>query len=266
MGLDAFSWAAAIAPGTSLLLLHLGLILLLCGLAWTSPNPTDAIALRPAELAGRMAKARENERERLSRELHDDIGQLLTAARLQLDWLGRRMPAALEPPVEILRDTLAECLSKVRNVSALLNPRHLASLGLEASLRDHLSRALAGSGLNWSLECRQRLDGLSTDMSIAAFRIVQEGVTNLLRHAQADNLWVVIAREKHGLAISIVDDGQGFDPAAVPAGRGIAGMAERAQALRGHVRVRSATGQGTQIDARLPWPDRAARRAHKGLA
>jgi glucose-6-phosphate-specific signal transduction histidine kinase len=90
VALDAATLATGAALGTPLLGAHLALTALLCCLAW---GHADAIALRPDELAGRMTRARESEREHLNRELHDDIGQLLTAARLQLEWLGRRGPA-----------------------------------------------------------------------------------------------------------------------------------------------------------------------------
>ena len=119
-----------------------------------------SIHLRPAELAERMLKVQEDERQHLSRELHDDIGQLLTAAKLQLQWLQRRMPEDLQGHCEALRSTLDDTLGNVRDVSALLNPRQLASLGLEASLRAHLVRTLASSGVHWSLACNQRLGGI----------------------------------------------------------------------------------------------------------
>ncbi|MBA1289111.1 sensor histidine kinase [Pseudomonas japonica] len=266
MTIDGYAWATAMPFGTGLLMANLAFILLLSALAWAGIQADGAISMRPEELAGHITLAREGERERLGRELHDDIGQLLTAARLQLDWLGRRTPASLAVPLATLRETLAESLNKVRNVSALLSPQQLAMLGLEGSLRQHLCKTLAGTGLSWSLECRQRLDGLPEAMSVAAFRIVQEGVTNLLRHAGASNLWIDIARAPHGLVVRITDDGEGFDTLAVPPGRGLSGMAERAQALRGHVKVVSAPGSGTRIEALLPWPDRATRRAARAGA
>ena len=106
-----------------------------------------SIKFEPRELAERLLQVQENERHRLSRELHDDIGQLLTAAKLQLQWLQRRMPEDLQGHCEALRSTLDDTLGNVRDVSALLNPRQLASLGLEASLRAHLVRTLASSGV-----------------------------------------------------------------------------------------------------------------------
>ena len=209
------------------------------------------------------AQGPEGERQRLSRELHDDIGQSLTAAKLQLDWLQRRIPAELQEHCQTLRKTLESTLSNVRDVSAILNPRQLASLGLEASLRAHLVRTLESSDVHWSLECHQRLGGIDEAVSMAAFRITQ-AVTNMLRHAHACNLTISLRRTPAGLSLSIRDDGQGFEPAANPAEagqRGLAGMLERAAALQGTLSISSQPGQGTRIDALFPWPPRTEERA-----
>lgn len=248
--------------------MSLGLLLLqaiaMAGVGWQLRHWARSISLRPAELADRMLKVQESERQRLSRELHDDIGQLLTAAKLQLDWLQRRIPGELQAQCATLRTTLDDTLTNVRDVSALLNPRQLASLGLEASLRAHLVRTLANSGVNWSLECQQRLGGICEAATMAAFRITQEAVTNMLRHAQARNLKIHLRRTPEGLALTIQDDGRGFIPAHNPAEagqRGMAGMHERATALQGSLTVISQPDQGTRIEALFPWPPRTHERA-----
>lgn len=236
----------------------------MAAVVWQLRHLARSINLRPAELADRMLKVQESERQRLSRELHDDIGQLLTAAKLQLEWLQRRMPAELQDKCDTLRGTLDNTLANVRDVSALLNPRQLASLGLEASLRAHLMRALENSDVHWSLECQQRLGGISEDVSMAAFRITQEAVTNVLRHAQARNLVIRLQRTPAGLALSIHDDGLGFVPAQNPADagqRGMSGMHERATALQGTLTITSQPAQGTRIDVLFPWPPRSGERA-----
>lgn len=223
-----------------------------------------SIRFEPQELAERLLEVQENERHRLSRELHDDIGQLLTAAKLQSEWLKRRLPENVQSQCAILCDTLEETLTKVRDVSAILNPRQLASLGLEASLRAHLLKTLANTPVHWSLECRQRLAGIPEEMAVAAFRITQEAITNMLRHAQATNLLIRLQRLPQGLALFISDDGLGFSPALNPGQegqRGMAGMAERIDQLGGTLTVTSEPGKGTQIEALFPWAPRALERA-----
>lgn len=223
-----------------------------------------SIKFQPQELADRLLQVQENERHRLSRELHDDIGQLLTAAKLQSEWLKRRMPEEMQGQCSTLIDTLDETLAKVRDVSAILNPRQLTSLGLEASLRAHLLKTLANTSIHWSLECHQRLTGIPEEMSVAAFRITQEAVTNILRHAEAKNLLVRLQRLPQGLTLLISDDGLGFAPAADPGRegqRGMAGMLERIEQLAGTLAVTSEPGKGTQIEALFPWAPRALERA-----
>lgn len=238
--------------------------LTLLAVLYLSRKPRDSLVMTPQELADRLLKVQESERQRLSRELHDDIGQLLTAAKLQAEWLRRRLPADLEEPCDTLRSTLDDTLSNVRNLATSLAPRQLNSLGLEASLRAHLLRTLEHTEVRWSLECKSRLDGIPEDMAMAAFRITQEAVTNVLRHARAQNLIVRFQRQPEGLALSISDDGQGFLPSSHPGEEGqcgMAGMAERANLLNGSLTVHSEPGQGTRIDALFPWPPRARERA-----
>jgi signal transduction histidine kinase len=245
----------------SILLLNLITLIVVGVQQW---NSRKSIKFQPQELADRLLQVQENERHRLSRDLHDDIGQLLTAAKLQSEWLKRRLPDDLQSQCSVLCNTLNETLAKVRDVSAILNPRQLASLGLEASLRAHLLKTLENTPIHWSLECQQRLTGIPEEMAVAAFRITQEAVTNMLRHAQAQNLRVRLQRLPEGLSLMICDDGQGFSPAPNPGlegQRGMAGMSERIDQLGGSLSVNSQPGKGTRIDALFPWAPRALERA-----
>jgi two-component system NarL family sensor kinase len=253
-------WVCAPLPA-SLLVLNIAVLAVVWGQAHYSRK---SIKFEPQELADRLLQVQENERHRLSRELHDDIGQLLTAAKLQSEWLKRRMPEEMQGQCSTLCDTLDETLAKVRDVSAILNPRQLTSLGLEASLRAHLLKTLANTSIHWSLECHQRLTGIPEEMTLAAFRITQEAVTNILRHAEAKNLLVRLQRLPQGLTLLISDDGLGFAPAANPGRegqRGMAGMLERIEQLGGTLAVTSEPGKGTQIEALFPWAPRALERA-----
>ncbi|MFF7709296.1 histidine kinase [Pseudomonas sp. NPDC007930] len=248
------AWYFAVGNGPALLALNL---LCAAALAWHALRPAA-----PQALAAQLLAVREHERQRLGRDLHDELGQLLGFCRLRLEWLGKRLGTELQAPAQEINAALAEALEKMRDISSLLNPRQLASLGLEASLRSHLLRALAGTSLQWSLQCRQGLNGLDEAMAVAVFRIVQEAASNTLRHAQARHLSVQLERQAQGLALALSDDGRGFDGAAALAqGRGLAGIRERAQALGGHLRVASAPGQGCRLSVLLPWPKPRAARA-----
>ncbi|MEB0109653.1 MULTISPECIES: sensor histidine kinase [Pseudomonas] len=263
LSLSVWAYSRSLPLPLAVLLLNLAIVLVVGLQQWKSRK---AIRFQPQELAERLLQVQENERHRLSRELHDDIGQLLTAAKLQSEWLQRRLPDELQGQCTVLCNTLNETLAKVRDVSAILNPRQLSSLGLEASLRAHLLKTLANTPVHWSLECQQRLTGIPEEMAVAAFRITQEAVTNMLRHAQAHNLLVRLQRLPEGLSLVISDDGQGFSPASNPAlegQRGMAGMCERIDQLGGTLAVSSQPGKGTRIDALFPWAPRALERASR---
>lgn len=256
----------AMALPTLLLALNLATVI---GVWYVQRRSGDSINFQPRELAEHMLEVQETERHRLSRELHDDIGQMLTAAKLQSDWLRRRMPTELSKHFSLLCTTLDETLAKVRDVSAILNPRQLASLGLEESLRAHLLRTLVDTPVHWSMECHQRLAGIPEEMAVAAFRITQEAVTNVLRHAAAENLLVRLQRSPEGLLLQIDDDGVGFAPAENPGQQGqcgMAGMAERAALLGGTLTVHSHPGKGTQIKALFPWAPGVRERANTSKA
>ncbi|KAF1024937.1 MAG: Signal transduction histidine-protein kinase/phosphatase DegS [Pseudomonas sp.] len=259
--LSLWAYEQATPVPASLMVLDLATLLVVGVQQWRSRK---SIKFQPQELADRLLQVQENERHRLSRELHDDIGQLLTAAKLQSEWLKRRLPEDLQEQCSLLTNTLNETLAKVRDVSAILNPRQLTSLGLEASLRAHLLKTLENTPVHWSLECHSRLTGIPEEMAVAAFRITQEAVTNMLRHAQARNLLVRLQRTPEGLSLFISDDGLGFSPAINPGlegQRGMAGMSERIDQLGGTLSVNSQPGQGTQIEALFPWAPRALERA-----
>jgi hypothetical protein len=139
-----------------------------------------------------LLQVQENERHRLSRELHDDIGQLLTAAKLQSEWLKRRLPQDLQGQCTVLCSTLDETLAKVRDVSAILNPRQLTSLGWKPACARTCSRPWKHRALEPGMPATaDRHPGRN---GRGAFRITQEAVTNMLRHAQAHNLLIRLQR------------------------------------------------------------------------
>lgn len=179
-------------------------------------------------MADRLLEVRENERHRLSRELHDDIGQLLTAAKLQSDWLQRRLPdETLQQPFERLRATLDETLTKVRDVSAILNPRQLHQPGPGGQLA---GTPVANPGKHSrSLEpgVPAAPDRHSRRSRRRGLPITQEATTNILRHAHAENLLVRLRKRRACGYTSPTTARVSRPPPVQREVNGMAGMAER---------------------------------------
>lgn len=233
-----------------------------------SKELADAVeALRVSEerlrdMAARAAEATEQERQRVARELHDGAGQVLTAIRLSLQVLGAAETRSVTK--ERLADAeglVDEAIDEVRRIAMALGPAALHRLGLAQSLEE-LTRSLASrSGLPIEFSAPERLDGLSAAVESAAYRVVQEGLTNVLRHAEAARVGVEVELDGGRLEIAVSDDGLGFDPAAPRSGLGLAGMQERVALLGGTLSVESAPGRGCRLHASLPLPREAPPRA-----
>ncbi len=215
---------------------------------------------RLGQLHQKLDATKEEERRSLSRELHDELGQTLTALKLRLQ-LGPSANGA-DPRTEPLA-LVDDLISRVRKISLDLRPPLLDEVGLVSALRVYLDAQAALAGLPIDLEAdeavRTTTPRLPPDTEIACFRVVQESVTNALRHADARRLQVRIARSGRRLALSIRDDGHGFDPATLDeaAARGhlgVLGMRERIRARGGRFTLTSTPGGGTAIEVELEAP------------
>ena len=213
----------------------------------------------------RLATYRENEREqeyrRLAREFHDELGQLLTSARMQLQWLDGRL--AGDPPTHsaltAIETIIGEAYRSVKSIAAELRPPAL-NLGLPAAIEWQAARVLTPAGLQFTVALAPVAESLPDAVATALFRIVQEAFTNVLRYARARSVHVSLRADGGQLILSVADDGCGFDPAAVAAGEhfGLVGMRERVAALHGTLDIDSAAGEGTRITVSLPLPAAAA--------
>lgn len=207
------------------------------------------------ELSQRVLGAQEDERRRIARELHDQIGQALTAALINLQMLPRGESPG---PVRELHATLGDVLQQVRELSLNLRPSMLDSLGLQAALRWYLERQRELGGFETELCCPEGQERLSPELETLVFRLVQEAVTNILRHARARHIRVSVERDGEHAVLTVRDDGVGFDPKAVMeratqgGSFGVVGMAERAQLAGGTVKFESSPDQGTTVTAVLP--------------
>jgi signal transduction histidine kinase len=211
----------------------------------------------------RMVNAQEEERRHISRELHDELGQALTALKINLDLARRALPGDASGQ---LRDSLAEAsslavsvLERARNLSLKFHPAILDDLGLVAALRWEVDRYERRIGQTVDFEADLHGATLGPELEIIIYRIVTEALTNIARHARADHIRVSLRLEDRQVIVGIEDDGVGFDAAAwfdSPAERrslGLIGMRERAGLLGGELEVISAPGCGTQVRALFPF-------------
>jgi signal transduction histidine kinase len=215
----------------------------------------------------RLEAAKEDERRFLAHELHDELGQTLTALKLRLQ-LGARTAA---PPADGAGDAIAlvdDLIARVRKMSVDLRPPLLDEVGLVPALRAYLDAQSSLSGVAMDLEegtekTPLRLDGrLPAELEIVCFRVAQESITNALRHAAARHVTVLIVRRRSAITISVRDDGRGFDVggtlegAAAEGHLGVIGMRERVRAHGGTFQVTSSPGMGTTVTVDIPFdPD-----------
>jgi protein-histidine pros-kinase len=209
------------------------------------------------------------ERARLARELHDELGALLTAAKMDASWLLRSLGATAGPDIQArfrrLIDTIGSGITIKRRIIDDLRPPLLQGLGLVEALRA-LTDELRGE-YQLALQLPASEPPCSEEQSLALFRIVQESLTNTRKYAHARHIEVGLALVDNMLHLWVGDDGVGFDPDSPQLSRhGLAGMQHRTQMFEGHFAVRSAPGQGTRIDARMPLRHPAASGDHQPVA
>lgn len=210
-------------------------------------------------LSRRLLEVQEQERGRLARDLHDDIGQALTALKIQLESVPRAgVEAALRSRIEDCVETTQHTLERVRQLSLSLRPSQLDDLGLAAALRSHLDRQARVAGIASHFDALEAPAEIAADTETACFRVAQEAINNVLRHAHARNLWLRLFTERGELALSVRDDGSGFDVdsvrrrAGAPASLGLVGMEERVALAGGSFDLRSKPGAGTVMLATFP--------------
>lgn len=209
-------------------------------------------------LSTHLQKLSEKEKSELARNLHDELGGLLTAAKMDLSWVQSRVSdAALQERLAQLGGVLDEAMDLKRRVVEDLRPSLLDHFGLPTALRAYVESACAKAGLRTQLELPEDGSSLSKESAIALFRIVQEGVTNIIRHAGAQSVSLRLAIDGDTCGFTLVDDGHGFD-AADPKFRwshGIMGMRQRVRTLGGRFQLESTPGAGTTLRVSVPRLD-----------
>jgi signal transduction histidine kinase len=206
-------------------------------------------------LAERLRRAREEERTRVSRDLHDQIGQILTAIKLDLMWMNRRLPKANAELRERLQSTVGlinEGVRSVRKICSGLRPGVLDDLGLAAAIEWQANEFGSRTGIDCMVSVPAgdlKLDG---DLATEFFRIFQECLTNIIRHAEAKTVRVLLVEQEQELVLVVADDGKGFLESEVSESLGFLGMKERAQVCGGNLEIASSPGGGTTITLRVP--------------
>ncbi|MGH8009577.1 MAG: ATP-binding response regulator, partial [Candidatus Binatia bacterium] len=213
--------------------------------------------LQLRRLSARLLHLQEEERRRISRELHDHLGQLLTALSLDVEWAQRHCPEDMPSLHKRLQETAwlaQEAVQATRELSASLRPGELSGVGLEAALRDYAADFARRSGVPVHF-CSDVPEGsVAPETATNVYRIVQEALTNVARHAAATKVTIDLRHNgERELAVSVVDDGKGFDIVTVsdPQAVGLVGMQERARLVGGKLEVRSSPGAGTSVNLRV---------------
>jgi signal transduction histidine kinase len=215
-------------------------------------------------LPQRILEAQESERRRVSRELHDSVNQLLASVRFRLQSIEDRIPRGAEA-LQLQQETgktkrlLEYALSEVRRISHNLRPSELDDLGLVPAIRAAGEEFSVRSGIKWELETGAALpDRLPAATELSVYRIFQESLNNVERHARAGRVQVQLTLEAGHMKLRIRDDGIGFDPDQKLRGRrgrpgiGLENIRERAAFIQGELSIGSAPGQGTEITLRIP--------------
>ena len=213
-------------------------------------------------LTARLQSGLEEERTRVAREIHDHLGQLLTALKMNLDWMERQLGErkdgdALNPLLERVvesAEVIETAIESVQRIAADLRPAMLDNLGLAEALREETRRFEERSGLTCRLELPPDVISLTPQASTSVFRVFQEALTNVVRHAKATAVSISLAAHDDQVVLQVEDNGAGIRPDAIgdPRSLGLLGMAERASALGGHLAVAPAGIHGTRVTLQLP--------------
>jgi PAS domain S-box-containing protein len=207
-------------------------------------------------LSASLIDVREQERTRIARELHDDLGQQLTGLKLDLEWVSNRLKGGLkveQSDIDTMRELLNGAITSVRRISTELRPILLDDLGFAAAIEWQVNEIAKRSLLDISLELNATDHVQNTDRASGLFRILQESLTNVIRHAQATRVEIALLEEGETVRFSIHDNGLGMaQKSHLDSGFGLINMRERAIALGGQLQVISSPGEGTTIEVTFP--------------
>jgi signal transduction histidine kinase len=215
-----------------------------------------------AAFASEASAIREQEKSRVARELHDELAQSLTALKMDTIWVRENLGAdalVIDRKLGEMLSMLDGSVAATRRIAADLRPLVLDDLGLMPAIEWLVQNFTQRTGIACELDADEELE-LHEPYATAVFRIVQESLVNVAKHSKAKRVKVVMDLAGREMLLSVQDDGVGFAPAAgrKPNSLGLAGLRERAQLLKGTIRLQSQPGRGTTVEARIPVIDTGA--------
>jgi two-component system sensor histidine kinase UhpB len=202
--------------------------------------------------SARMAlSVQEAERRRVARELHDEVGQTLTAMLLQIEGMARDVPEGLREELDELRETARIGAEDVRRIAQRLRPEALEELGLQSALVALATGFSEQAGVPVDRDITRDVQ-LGPEAELVVYRVAQEALTNVARHAEAAHVELSLAQQDGVLTLRVADDGRGAAPTELQSSYGVRGMRERALLIGGKLTIESRPGQGTVVQLRLP--------------
>jgi signal transduction histidine kinase len=202
---------------------------------------------------GNLIEAQEQERHRITRELHDDLGQALALTKVTIDGLIEESGESLKTPLTDLSGQISNISNTAREISHALCPAQLEYLGLAKALKRLCSEFSSGKNISIHLTTSDFPNQLHPSISLSLYRIAQETIHNIITHSQAKNVQVELGADDARISLRIIDDGVGFDPSHERGGLGLESMRERVRALAGFIDISSSPNAGTRIEVRLPF-------------
>jgi signal transduction histidine kinase len=210
------------------------------------------------ELATHLQERQEAERQRIAREVHDELGQALTGFKMDIAWLAKRLgpaPTSCQDHLTRMTAHVEALLDTVRRIGTALRPNMLDELGLVAAMEYQLQDARRRTGIAYVLTLPQAEIVMEPACATALFRIFQEALTNVIRHAEARTVTVLVTQQPAGLLLEVVDDGKGIvaEQIAHRNSLGLLGMCERAELWGGTVTIQGQPGAGTTVTVHMPY-------------
>ncbi|MES2371054.1 MAG: PAS domain S-box protein [Bacteroidota bacterium] len=207
------------------------------------------------KLSAYLQHVREEERKYIAREVHDELGQLVSALKINIDWINLKIPGLDElakKRIDHTTKTIEVLISSIRKIASSLRPSILDDFGLNAAVEWQCREIKNINGIQCIFNSDFNDNHLSIEIKTELFRITQESLTNVMRHSGAENVTVEITEDEETIHLKIIDDGVGFDTTVMKNTLGLIGLRERAVSLNGSLRIESEIGKGTIVLATIP--------------